>query len=113
DWRGSPPTGRSLPPPPATAATDILLVHRPGSTQANIVLGNTTILATDPGYYPGRIATQVLGGGADSRLFLILREQKGWTYGAYANLRRHRGPGYWQATAEVRTEVADSALSEL
>src|SRR5439155_403795 len=69
--------------------------------------------ATDPGYYPGRIATQVLGGGADSRLFLILREQKGWTYGAYANLRRYRGLGYWQATAEVRTEVADSALSEL
>ena len=112
-WRGGPPATRALPPPPATAATDILLVHRPGSTQANIVLGNTTILATDPGYYPGRIATQVLGGGADSRLFLILREQKGWTYGAYAHLRRYRGLGYWQATAEVRTEVADSALSEL
>jgi zinc protease len=112
-WRGSPPTPRPLPPPPRTAATDIVLVHRPGSSQANIVLGNTTILPTDPVYYPGRIATQVLGGGADARLFLILREQKGWTYGAYANLQRYRGLGYWQATAEVRTEVADSALSEL
>src|SRR5207253_7710455 len=68
---------------------------------------------TDPGYYPGRVATQVLGGGADSRLFLILREQKSWTYGAYASLHRYRGLGYWQATAEVRTEVADSALREL
>src|SRR5207247_2159665 len=113
DWRSGPSAPRALPPPPATAATDILLVNRSGSTQANIVLGNTTILPTDPGYYPGRIATQVLGGGADSRLFLILREPKGWTYGAYANLRRYRGLGYWQATAEVRTEVADSALSEL
>src|SRR3989441_8881004 len=64
-------------------------------------------------YYPGRVATQVLGGGADSRLFLILREQKSWTYGAYASLHRYRGLGYWQATAEVRTEVADSALREL
>jgi len=112
-WRGGPPPARPLPPPPATAATDILLVHRPGSAQANIVLGNTTILPADPIYYPARVATQVLGGGADSRLFLILREQKGWTYGAYANLQRYRGLGYWQATAEVRTEVADSALSEL
>ena len=112
-WRGSPPTTRPPPPPPATAATDILLVHRPGSSQANIVLGNTTILPADPVYYAGRIATQVLGGGADSRLFLMLRERKGWTYGAYANLQRYRGLGYWQATAEVRTEVADSALSEL
>ena len=112
-WRGAAPPARPLPPPPATAATDILLVHRPGSAQANIVLGNTTILPADPVYYAGRIATQVLGGGADSRLFLMLRERKGWTYGAYANLQRYRGLGYWQATAEVRTEVADSALSEL
>src|SRR3989454_12816827 len=112
-WPGGPPAARALPPPPPPAATDILLVPRSGSPQANIVLGNTTILPTDPGYYPGRIATQVLRGGADSRLFLILREQKGWTYGAYANLRRYRGLGYWQATAEVRTEVTDSALGEL
>src|SRR2546430_15140920 len=90
-----------------------LLVQRPGSAQANIVLGNTTTLPADPLYCPGRVATQVLGGGADARLFLILRERKGWTYGAYANLQRYRGLGSWQATAEVRTEVADSALREL
>src|SRR5256886_16344498 len=70
---------RPLPPPPATAATDILLVHRPGSAQANIVLGNTTILPADPIYYARGIATQVLGGGGDSRLFLMLRARQGWT----------------------------------
>jgi zinc protease len=113
DWRGVPPPSPALPVPATRVATDILLVHRPGSAQANIALGNTTILPTDPIYYPGRVATQVLGGGADSRLFLILREQKSWTYGAYASLHRYRGLGYWQATAEVRTEVADSALREL
>jgi len=112
-WRGAAAPGPTRPAPPARTRTDILLVHRPGSTQANIVLGNTTILPTDPVYYPGRVATQVLGGGADARLFLILREQKSWTYGAYAALRRHRGLGYWQATAEVRSDVTDSALAEL
>jgi len=112
-WRGAPPPSAALPVPATRVATDILLVHRPGSAQANIALGNTTILPTDPIYYPGRVATQVLGGGADSRLFLVLREQKSWTYGAYASLHRYRGLGYWQATAEVRTEVADSALREL
>src|SRR2546426_4939135 len=71
------------------------------------------IRESDPIYYPGRVATQVLGGGADSRMFLILREQKGWTYGAYASLHRYRGLGYWQATTEVRTDAADSALREL
>src|SRR5207249_5021812 len=104
---------RSLPAPATRVATDILLVHRPGSAQANIALGNTTIPPTNPVYYPGRVATQVLGGGPDSRLFLVLREQQSWTYGAYAALHRYRGLGYWQATAELRTDVADSALREL
>ena len=112
-WRGAAAASPALPAPPARSATDILLVHRPGSAQANIALGNTTVMPTDPIYYAGRVATQVLGGGADARLFLILREQKSWTYGAYAALHRNRGLGYWQATAEVRTDVADSALAEL
>jgi zinc protease len=112
-WRGAAPASPALPAPPARPATSILLVHRPGSAQANIALGNTTIPPTDPIYYSGRVSTQVLGGGADARLFLILREQKSWTYGAYAALHRYRGLGYWQATAEVRTDVADSALAEL
>jgi zinc protease len=112
-WRGAPPPNAALPAPPTKSATDILLVHRPGSAQANIVLGNTTTGPGDPGYYAARIATQTLGGGADSRLFMILRERKGWTYGAYASLARPRGMGHWTATAAVRTEVTDSALAEL
>ena len=112
-WRGAPP---ATPPPPAVPVkrgTDIVLVHRPGSVQSNIVLGNTTFLPTDTGYYAARIATQVLGGGADARLFLILREQKSWTYGSYASLDRNRGLGHWEATFEGRTAVTDSALVEL
>ncbi|HMH81337.1 MAG TPA: insulinase family protein [Gemmatimonadales bacterium] len=112
-WRGAPPVSPGLAAPAARLKTDILLVHRPGSAQANVALGNTTIVPTDPVYYAGRVATQVLGGGPDARLFLVLREQKSWTYGAYAALHRYRGLGYWQATAEVRTDVADSALREL
>jgi zinc protease len=112
-WRGTPP---ATPPPPAVPVkrgTDILLVHRPGSVQSNIVLGNTTFLPTDTGYYAARIATQVLGGGADARLFLILREQKSWTYGSYARLDRSRGLGHWEANFEGRTAVTDSALVEV
>jgi zinc protease len=112
-WRGVPPAGPPTPAVPVKQGTDIVLVHRPGSVQSNIVLGNTTFLPTDTGYFAARIATQVLGGGADSRLFLILREQKSWTYGSYASLQRRRGLGNWQATFEGRTAVTDSALAEI
>lgn len=112
-WAGTPALVPAAPAPPVRTATDILLVHRPGSVQGNIVIGNTTYLPTDPGYYAARVATQILGGGADARLFLILREQKSWTYGSYAGLNRHRGLGYFEATFEGRTEVVDSALVEM
>jgi zinc protease len=112
-WRGAVVATVLGPAAPTKRGTDILLVNRPGSVQSNIVIGNTTFLPTDTGYYAARIATHVLGGGSDSRLFQILREQKSWTYGSYAALRRVRGLGYWQATFEGRTEVTDSALTEL
>ncbi len=112
-WTGGPPAAAPMPVPPPRTTTEIVLVHRPGSVQSNVVAGNTTFVPTDTGFYAARLATHVLGGGPDSRLFLILREEKSWTYGAYAGLERYRGLGYWQATAETRTEVTDSALAEL
>ena len=112
-WIGVPAVAAIPPAPPLHGGTDIVLVHRPGSVQGNVILGNTTFRPTDPGYYAARVATQVLGGAADARLFLILREQKSWTYGAYAQLERKRGLGNWQATFEGRTEVVDSALAEM
>jgi len=111
-------TGAALPVaafrrPPVRAATEIILVHRPGSVQSNIVVGNLTYLATDPRTYAATVANQVLGGGASSRLFMTLREQKSWTYGAYSAYTRRKGIGSFRATTEVRTEVTDSALREV
>src|SRR5712664_3160886 len=112
-WRGGAAPTPVFRGAPAKRGTDILLVNRPGSVQSNIVMGNTTFPPTDTGSYAARIATHVLGGASDSRLFMILRERKSWTYGSYAALRRNRGLGYWLATFERRTDVTDSALTEL
>ncbi len=112
-WLGAAPAPAPAPTPPARTAAEILLVHRPGSVQSNILVGNLTWAPGDPRGYAATVATRVLGGGADSRLFLILREQKSWTYGAYSDLVRRRGTGHFVASAEVRTEVTDSALGEM
>jgi zinc protease len=112
-WTGRAPAPPAFLPPPRRSAPEIVLINRPGSAQSNILLGNPTFLPTDPQYYAATVANQILGGGADSRLFMILREQKGWTYGAYSGLDRPKGVGTFQASAEVRTEVTDSALREM
>lgn len=112
-WTGAPAAAPAPPAPPVRTTAELVLVHRPGSVQSNLLAGNLTFLPSDPRWYAARIANKVLGGGADSRLFLILREQKSWTYGAYSDMDRHQGVGSFVANAEVRTEVTDSALSEL
>jgi len=112
-WTGKPAVVPPPPTPPARLKAEILLVHRPGSVQSTILVGNTTFTATDTNYFAATVANRVLGGGADSRLFLILRELKGWTYGAYSSVGRPKGIGTFETSTEVRTEVTDSALKEL
>lgn len=112
-WTGAPAAAPPFPAPPTRAATQIVLVHRPGSVQSNIVVGNTTFRPTDPRWYAATVANRVLGGGFDNRLFRILREQKSWTYDAHSVLARPKGIGYFQAGTEVRTSATDSALTEL
>ena len=113
DWQGAPAPAPALPAIPARASTEIVLVHKAGAVQSNILAGFTMITPRDPAVYPLTIMNKILGGGTDARLFLILREQKSWTYGAYSRFTRPLGLGMFMANAEVRTPVTDSALAEM
>ena len=112
-WRGTPRVTPAPPAPPARAQRDIVLVHKPGAVQSNIIAGLPFITPRDPSLYGVTLMNRILGDGTDSRLFLILREQKGWTYGSYSGFTQPRGRGMFRATAEVRTPVTDSALAEM
>jgi zinc protease len=112
-WTGAAAPATAYTAPPAAGGTRIVLVHRPGSVQSNVVVGNLTLRPASPDRYALIVANQVLGGGPDSRLFEILRQQKGWTYGSYSSVSRPKDVGVFSATAEVRTEVTDSALAEM
>ena len=112
-WKGPAAAATAFPAPPSRSVAELILVHRPGSVQSNIVVGNLTFAPNDPRVYAAAVTNQVLGGGAAARLFMILREQRSWTYGAYSRYTRRRELGSFAATTEVRTEVTDSALREL
>lgn len=112
-WSGGAVAEGSFAELPAEDATQISLVHRPGSAQSNIIVGHVGIRPDNPDYFALQVLNKILGGGSDSRLFQVLREQKSWTYGAYSQFTRPKDVGYFQASAEVRTSVTDSALVEL
>ncbi len=112
DWRPADIFDPELPAFPERSAKTLTIVDRPGSTQANIVLSNLAIDRRSPDYFPVLLMNQVLGAGASSRLFMNLREEKGYTYGAYSRIYAKRFGGSFEATAEVRTAVTGDSLKE-
>jgi predicted Zn-dependent peptidase len=58
------------------------------------------------------VMNHILGGGAAARLFLNLREEKGYTYGVYSDVTALRYAGPWRAGGSMRTEVTAEAVSE-
>jgi len=99
--------------PPAIGAAKVYLVARPNSVQTNFVVGTQSIMRTDPDYDVLSMMNKIIGGGPTGRLFINLREDKGYTYGAYSGLAAGRFRGNWQATTDVRTEVTEPALRDL
>ena len=103
----------SLPPHPTPAtAGKIFLIDRPNSVQSTIRMGNIAIDRRHPDYVPVVVMNSVVGGGASARLFLNLREEKGYTYGVYSSFTALKYPGPWAAGGDVRTEVTEGAMTE-
>jgi len=97
------------------AAPKVVIANRDGAVQSSIYVSHTVRLT--PGH-PDAIKVSVmnslLGGGSfNAKLFQNLREDKGFTYGAYSILDADKRLGSFRATAEVRTSVTDSALHEI
>ena len=86
------------------------MVDRPGAVQSVILLGNLAIARDDEDFVPLRVANQVLGGSAASRLFMDLRERRSLTYGAYSQVGERVGVAPFVAYASVRTEVTEEAV---
>ncbi len=90
---------------------EIFLIDKENAPQSQIRIGNIGIERNNPDFYAVNILNQIIG-ASNGRLFLNLREAKGYTYGAYANFSMRKSPGPFMAYAGVKTEVTDSALIE-
>jgi zinc protease len=98
--------------PMATTARKVFLVDRPGSVQTAVALGNIAVERKSPDYIAMVVMNYIIGGGTSGRLFLNLREEKGYSYGVYSDFTALQYPGPWRAGGNVRTEVTAPALAE-
>ena len=111
-WKKSGTKFAALEPTKNLPATEINIVDVPTAVQSVIHVGNpTTLQMKDPQYFSGVIANHILG-GAETRLFMNLREKNGYTYGAYSHLSTNKYSPYFSANASVRNEVTDKAVVE-
>ena len=97
------------------SSTQIDFVNMPNAVQTEVSVQNTVSLRKkDADYFPLLIANGILGGGGEARLFLNLREDKGYTYGSYSRMGNNKfTDSRFLASASVRNAVVDSAVVEL
>ena len=108
--------------PPAPVAPDVtvhgggrrvVLVDRPGSVQSMLYVGHDGPPRSTPDYVAMTTMSLALGGMFSSRLMSKLREEKGYSYGAYGGYDCRRHGGVFVSRAAVQTEVTAPALSDL
>jgi predicted Zn-dependent peptidase len=109
------PSGEPLPAADTilpTSGPRIVIVDRPGSVQTYLSIGHGAPSRSHADWPLLTVAAHVLGGGLTSRLNAVLREEKGYTYGARAGLLRLRHCGLFIAQGAVHTEVTADAVAD-
>jgi zinc protease len=90
----------------------LLLLDKPGRSQAQIVVGSTGVSFESKDYFAMLVANHIFGGSSFSaRLMKEVREKRGWSYGAYSWYRSGRRPLYFAMKSVPSNKDAVPALS--
>jgi predicted Zn-dependent peptidase len=92
------------------AKRELVLVDRPGSVQADMRIGKIAATYNDPDYFPENVGSTIEGGGPNSRLFLDIREKRGFAYDVHTEIGALADGGTFSAVTQVRNEVVGDAL---
>jgi zinc protease len=112
-WKGGPVAHVALRFPEPLSEKKVYLIPRPNSVQTLLIAANHAIDRKSPDYIECQVMNRVLGSGPSSRLFRVIREEKGYTYGIGSGFSASRYLNHFMASTSVRTEVTEPALKEL
>ncbi len=96
-----------------TPGPRVLLVDWPDAPQATIRAAGRGITRGDPRWPAMFVANFAVGGNFSSRLNTVLREEKGFTYGASSGLDTGRHGGLVTVATAVRSDAAAEAVSDI
>jgi zinc protease len=88
----------------------VYFVDFPGARQSVISIGNLSLPATDADYYPAYVMNYKLGGSFNGFVNLVLREEKGYTYGARTSFNGYLNPGPFIASSQVNSQATQESV---
>ncbi len=94
-----------LPEPPTVTESKLYFVDVPNARQSEIRIGYLALARTDGDFYPATVMNYKLGGSFNGRVNMILREEKGYTYGARSGFSGSQQRGPFTASAAVRSNA--------
>ncbi|MBI4364353.1 MAG: insulinase family protein [Candidatus Latescibacteria bacterium] len=111
-WTG-PPTETPRPPAGTSIASRVVIVDKAGAPQTALRVAQMGLMRSDPDFEKLDLANSIMGGLFSSRINMNLREEHGYTYGAFSALVENRGPGPFLIGASVRTDVTGASIEEI
>lgn len=88
----------------------IYFVDIPGAKQSIITIGSPAVSGSHPDFFGATVVNNRLGEGSSGRLFQRLREERGYTYGAYSSIPRRTVQSFFRASASVRSNVTKESV---
>ncbi len=111
DWSRSGTPAPVLPPVPTSVAPKLYYAPKLDVTQSGIVVAQMGSKANDPDYAAMQVLETGLGGGFASRMFNLIRTQRGLAYGTGASAgTEFRRPGVFLAYSLTKSESTMVAL---
>ena len=112
NWNSSSNNGQLF-TPPERSKTNCYFVHKSDSNQTEIRIGHIAKKRNAEDYYAMRVMNTILGGQFSSRINHLLREVKGFTYGANSSFHFYRESGLFEVSTAVNIENTGEAILDI
>jgi zinc protease len=110
DWKSTQVVMNNYPIPPSPEKSQICFVDIPGSRQSVIYIGYLALTRDDPDYIKADFINYRLGGAFTSIFNQILREEKGFTYGASSYFQEMKYKAPFVASSNVRSDATFESI---
>lgn len=98
---------------PIKKGSYVVFCNKENAMQSEIRVGHLASKRNEGNYFAKLILNMILGGQFSSRINLNLREDKGYTYGAFTRFNYYKNQAHFYVSTSVSTENTGNAIREI